>query len=288
VGGAHGLELENLQTIVGITVSDPSNALVMAVQEALIRTIGALGPSRFLEAGGCVCCDGGTDSAYENYALLDPPRAPDEPGEARRLVRRVLDFFALTGRPHVWPIFGNMPEAVVTALGEAGAAWGEGFTAMTADIGGNVVTADDPAWHVFEPREDWEAHEWADAAWYGFDSGEPAPGSFREFASEMMRADSVRLFAVRPAADQGLRPEIASTGMLTASDEAAGIYYVSTLPGFRRRGSGGAVMRAMIGGARAIGYDKITLMATSSGYPMYRRFGFQDRGRVGVGVFGEP
>jgi ribosomal protein S18 acetylase RimI-like enzyme len=121
--------------------------------------------------------------------------------------------------------------------------------------------------------------------WYGFDSGEPAPESFAVFSREMSLTAGIALFAVRSELMAGSRREIASTGMLAAVGGTAGIYYVSTRPGYRNRGLARSVMKASMSSARAMGYDKISLLATSSGYPMYLRCGFKPAERVRTGIF---
>jgi GNAT superfamily N-acetyltransferase len=63
---------------------------------------------------------------------------------------------------------------------------------------------------------------------------------------------------------------------VTHDDGAAvGFYWVATLPEFRSRGAGRAVMRA---GLRAHPDRPATLTATLLGEPLYRRLGFTERG----------
>jgi ribosomal protein S18 acetylase RimI-like enzyme len=270
-----------------IAPGDASECLALKNLEFLVRVTGKFRPSRFLEMRGCVCCDTGTDSESENYALIDPDRASRDVAGARTLVHEALDFFAVTGRPHTWYISDRTPGVVVHELERAGIRWSGKLTAMTADV--KDETADDARdiGLPYELKDTGEAREWADAVWFGFDSGCPAPASFAVFAEEMRRASEIMLFASRAGISRGSSSKIAATGLLITADSTAGIYYVSTLPDFRQRGLGMSMMKAMMKRSRAAGCGRITLLATSSGYPLYRRCGFQACGDIAAGVLGE-
>jgi ribosomal protein S18 acetylase RimI-like enzyme len=56
------------------------------------------------------------------------------------------------------------------------------------------------------------------------------------------------------------------------------VYYVATLPDFRRRGLGEAMTRRAIAQGAAAGCNVATLQASPLGLPIYERMGFR---RVG-------
>jgi GNAT superfamily N-acetyltransferase len=273
-----------------IALNDASERLALKNLESLIRVTGKFRLSRFREMKGCICCDTGTDSESENYALIDPDGAPRDAAEARALVREALDFFAVTGRPHTWHISDRIPEAVIHELERAGIRWSDRLTAMTANVKGDTAANVEDVKDIdlpYELKDADEAREWADAAWIGFDSGGPAPVSFAVFAEKMLETSGITLFAARARISHDSSPRIAATGMLITADSTAGIYYVSTLSDFRRRGLGMSMMEAMMKRSRAMGYDRITLLATPSGYPLYLRCGFRACGNIEAGVFWE-
>jgi GNAT superfamily N-acetyltransferase len=72
------------------------------------------------------------------------------------------------------------------------------------------------------------------------------------------------------------------TSQLFTSGGVAGIYNVTCLPEARGRGIGAAVTFAPLLDACAMGYRVGILQASALGYPVYRRLGFQDFGRMSV------
>jgi len=67
-----------------------------------------------------------------------------------------------------------------------------------------------------------------------------------------------------------------ATTVLYEGEEVAGIYWVGTLPGARRRGIASAMTRHALREAKAAGYGLAVLNASAAGQPLYRRLGFAD------------
>jgi ribosomal protein S18 acetylase RimI-like enzyme len=86
-----------------------------------------------------------------------------------------------------------------------------------------------------------------------------------------------RDFVVLLARDEG-RP--VGTSLVFFGGDAAGLYYVSTVPEVRRRGIGTAVTVAALAHARARGRRLAVLHATDMGRPIYHRLGFRERCRI--------
>ncbi|MGA9141687.1 MAG: GNAT family N-acetyltransferase [Methanocella sp.] len=67
-----------------------------------------------------------------------------------------------------------------------------------------------------------------------------------------------------------------ATAVLFRGADAAGIYYVGTLPGARNKGIATAMTQHALREAKARGYRIATLNASAAGQPVYRRLGFVD------------
>lgn len=256
---------------------------------SLLVAFGSFPGSRLLETPcGAVFLDGGTASAYENYALADPDRCErSSRKEARSLVEEGLMFFAQSQRPHLWPIFPGVPVDLEGVLEDCGIKRDAVFFAMDADARASLQTMKDGAHDQAEAGVAWIeemelARAWADAAWLGFDSEEPAPKSFVALARNAIEAPDLFPAAIHRDG------EMAATGMLTTGGEAAGIYYVATLPAFRRMGLGRKIVRVLVEKALSVGYERICLLATPEGRPLYRRCGFREACEVGIRVCEVP
>jgi ribosomal protein S18 acetylase RimI-like enzyme len=67
---------------------------------------------------------------------------------------------------------------------------------------------------------------------------------------------------------------------LVRAEGALGVYSLGTLPDYRRRGYGEALLRAALA-ERQVG-EPLVLESTEAGYPLYRRLGFKDVARFSV------
>jgi GNAT superfamily N-acetyltransferase len=74
-----------------------------------------------------------------------------------------------------------------------------------------------------------------------------------------------------------VKKRAACTVALVITDDAIGVYSVSTLPEFRRLGYAESLMRHVIREAQQVsGINRTILQATRAGHEIYRRMGFRD------------
>jgi ribosomal protein S18 acetylase RimI-like enzyme len=109
----------------------------------------------------------------------------------------------------------------------------------------------------------------------GFGAKPTPPGTY--YRAPLLRDERVRLFLAR----DGRHGAAIGTAMACVDDEVVGIYGVSVLPAFRRRGIGRRLTRA----AAASSPDRpAVLQPSAEGLSMYRRMGFEPFGEFGVWV----
>jgi GNAT superfamily N-acetyltransferase len=188
-----------------------------------------------------------------------------------QIAGRAADFSARTGHPLHWPVFPGAPDRLGRILMGLGLKREDDHIAMRAFLG-DPIPAPAGAPKISGPLRDENAvRRWAEYAWRGFDSGEMPPEPFVTFALNMARRPEISLVCAPGAA-----------GMLCAAEGSAGIYYVATVPEYRGRGLGGAVVEALKAAARGMGFGTVTLLATPRGHPLYLRHGFRDTGAVQI------
>jgi GNAT superfamily N-acetyltransferase len=74
--------------------------------------------------------------------------------------------------------------------------------------------------------------------------------------------------------------------LLDPATEAARVRAMYTHPAFTRRGVGRMILEAGEGAARGEGFQKVELMATMAGEPLYRACGYQEVERISADVKG--
>jgi len=153
-------------------------------------------------------------------------------------------------------------------------------TAMATDLRSVADTVPTPAGLVVVPVEDRTTLQpWVQVMSVGFGIPKEAEGRLLELFSSVAVEPPLQTYLAlldgRPVA----------TSQLFVGAGAAGIYNVTCLPDARGRGIGAAVTRAPLQEARRQGCDLAILQASRLGYPVYRRLGFHDYGRIGTYQF---
>lgn len=113
--------------------------------------------------------------------------------------------------------------------------------------------------------------DWLEVLMEGFPEPEDAREDFRQYLKYTLTESPTawRHFLAR------WRGERCAISTLLCTLQAGGIYHVVTLPAYRGRGLGKALTLAAMQAARQIGYSTAVLFATSDGYPLYQKLGFE-------------
>lgn len=222
----------------------------------------------------CVEEDGGIfycsyiPSAGENYLLL-----PQEKGDPSAILRRGIAFFKERDTPFICPALPTSDETAIPLLEKSGMRERARLIGMIRNLEEQECTQEEavaPLSSAEDPKL------LANALWSAFDSDECAPERFVSFVKGALTSDAIKLYAIRE------KEGIAAITMLTQTHDTAGIYYVATLPAFRRRGLGLKLMNHVLSDAKSMGYAHACLLATASGHPLYLKCGFLDVFSSGV------
>jgi GNAT superfamily N-acetyltransferase len=122
-------------------------------------------------------------------------------------------------------------------------------------------------------------------------------GRWRVSAVRAVRARLGADLTVVVAEDPGVPGHVVACGAGSISERLPGpghasarvgyIQWMSTEPGFRRRGLGRAVLRALLGWFESQGVDDVELHASTEGAPLYRSEGFWE-GSTGLALRRRP
>jgi GNAT superfamily N-acetyltransferase len=93
---------------------------------------------------------------------------------------------------------------------------------------------------------------------------------FEDMASDWLRNEQVRLYL---ACSKDGPP--ASIGALILGEGYPGVYVMTTLPEWERKGLGSAILDRILRDAENNGHAMIFLTASAKGFPLYQKFGFE-------------
>ena len=130
-----------------------------------------------------------------------------------------------------------------------------------------TLNPDVTVWQA-ENRSDLEAASKIRRTIFNFSPG----GSFSYFedmAQDWLKNDSARLYLARIKDGPP-----ASIGALITGEGYPGVYVMTTLPEWERKGLGSAILDRILTDAENDGHSMIILTASTKGYPLYQKFGF--------------
>ena len=248
-----------------------SAALAAAVFADTLRLWGGLSPCRTMEKEGFLCLSTGVAIPDQNYAL----RTAD--GDIAAMTAGAWDFFTGEKIPFTWWIPPS-PRAADESreVGALGLALQCSPPAMVLPLFQGIEASILPGGvEIKICANSGDGREWARASLAGFDSPLEHLEAFEAFALAMTAGPSRELFRLLTLLVEGVP---AATSMVTLPGEAAGIFYFSVLREFRRMGLGKILLEATLEEAKKAGCTAAALSASPMGFPLYKSFGFQERG----------
>jgi GNAT superfamily N-acetyltransferase len=173
----------------------------------------------------------------------------------------------------------SLPDDLGTRLEANGFSRYDDWTGMVHDL--TNLDPPDSARADIEIRQvsdDVSHHQWIDVVCRSFALPRRACRTLDEYFSHPSSKDSSAWH--RSVGYQDGSPVAATT--LFVHDGVAGIYLVSTVPGFRGKGFGSAMTLAALRQARDLGCSMAVLQATATAEQMYTRLGFQPVCKFGI------
>lgn len=196
---------------------------------------------------------------------LDAAHAPQR-------IRAAIDFFRQTGRPFSWWMGpGDQPPNLGALLVEAGLQQAETELAMAADLTALPEASALPnGLNICRVRRASELADFARTI-----GGVEERRFYAQTASALLSPNAPQWFYVGY-----LNAKPVATAELTVGGGVAGLYNISTLEAYRRRGLGTAMTLLPLLDARDNGMLTGVLQAAAAGVNLYTRLGFQTFGSI--------
>jgi GNAT superfamily N-acetyltransferase len=187
-------------------------------------------------------------------------------------IEAVKTFFAARRVPWYWWISPfSSPADIGARLEASGARYDPpDLSAMVAPLPPRKteVNPDLRVWQA-GTRADLEAASYIRRVAFKFPSGVGA-NYFEDMAEDWLRGDPAHLYLA--AVNNG---PPAAIGAWIVAEGVPGVYAMATLPEWRQRGLGRAILQSLLADAAADGHQMIVLTASNMGEPLYRQFGFE-------------
>ena len=231
----------------------------------LQNTFDVFGPVRAMQTG--------IASADLNMAWSESPLTQED----APWVRQVEKYYETASLPYWWWVFPRAKTAeTIRLLKDTGHVHLLNMPCLLADLG--VLPLQEPAAIVRRVENQEDLALWQEVTFAGFDFSQGDRTSYDRFAGA---------FSLGPDSSQkaflafdGGRPVAAS--LLFLANQAAGLYFITTLGEYRRRGIGRELVLATMRHARAAGARYASLQSSPDGLTVYEQAGFKECCRVDI------
>lgn len=218
----------------------------------------------------------GIASADLNVAWNEKPLTEDD----GKTIQGIKSHFQKAGLPFWWWVFPCGQSPVTTDILQAeGFSPVESIPCLLADMSSLPdVRPCDAVLKIIQVKNKENLRLWEEVAFEGFDFPTKTKQQFHRFLAAMNLTDgsAQKLFL---ASFQG-KP--VATSLLFLHEAACGIYFVSTLAEYRKKGIGRAITLATMQAAKQAGASYATLQSSPDGLHVYQQAGFQEFCRVNV------
>ncbi len=215
----------------------------------------------------------GIASADLNMAWSEAPLTPED----APWVRQVEKYYEGASLPYWWWVFPRAKTAeTIRLLKETGHVHVMNMPCLLADL--SILPLGEPASKVRRVEHQEDLERWKEVTFAGFDFPQSERTSYDRFIGAFFSdPDSPQKAFL---AFDGGKPAAAS--LLFLANDAAGLYFITTLAEYRRRGIGRELVLATLHHARASGARFASLQSSPDGRSVYEKAGFKEFCRVDI------
>jgi GNAT superfamily N-acetyltransferase len=218
----------------------------------------------------------GIHSADLNMAWSEIPLT----GEDALTLRQIKTDFKKENLPFWWWVFPSAKSATtIDLLKTEGFSFVMSVPCMLTDLRALADSASSgPAVTLVQVRSKEELNLWKDVSFAGFDFPQETGGQYDRFVDTFNhRPDSPQKFFLAYANGKPV-----GTSLVFQTENAAGIYFVTTLAPHRKKGIGLELTQATLRWAKRAGAHFATLQSSPDGLHVYEQAGFKEYCRVDV------
>lgn len=216
------------------------------------------------------------ESADLNMVWNESPLTAED-GETIRIIKKR---FRSAGLPFWWWVFPSAQSPATRALLHA-----EGFSLIEnvpSLLAGLTSLPDAPPVNahlqIMPVQNKEQLRLWEEVSFDGFDFPPETKKQYQRFLDAL----TLKKKTVQQLFLASFNDKPAATSLMFLHESAGGIYFVSTLPQYRKKGIGLAVTLATMRAAKKAGARCVTLQSSPDGLRVYRQAGFKEYCRADV------
>ena len=247
--------------------SSPVEENALAYYKGIARLLGG----HFFESNEFAWFTTGRQSLYRFNGVVRTATRPEKLGG---LADPILETFLSKRLPFFWVDF---PDGGTPGLGDylnsKNIRWEnfKGMPCMSRGLDDLPEISLPKEVEIARVQSEQDRANWLNVLMEGFEEPAPSRPDFQQILANSL-TESKPVFEHFLACWQG---EPCAVSTLLHAENGAGIYHVTTLPCYRGHGLGKALTLAAMQSARKAGYKQSILFATPSGFPIYKRLGFE-------------
>ncbi|MEN6623807.1 MAG: GNAT family N-acetyltransferase [Smithella sp.] len=235
---------------------------------ANFRYLGSLNSS-FYQSGSILAMHSGVACDDLNMAWNEKPLSAKD----SKTIQDIKNFYQKVKLPFWWWVFPcGQSQTTIDMLKAEGFSLVVQVPSLLADLTALSIEKHGSSLKVIQAGNKEEISWWEEVSFAGFDFQPETRQQFHKFIST---------FNTNPDSPQKiflalLNEKPVATTLLFLNKKSAGIYFVSTLPEYRKKGIGLALTLATMSFAKQAGAEFATLQSSPDGLRVYKQAGFKE------------